>query len=399
MSDSDLSDGIVPDELPKHSSLSATLRKDFKPWHRVRKQFIRERQWNHEIRFLAQRYLRREVNRPVRCLVLPGEDLLDVRCVWRGLQDEGCELRFLGFNNAAIAQERRRLLDVAENAVTQLTRICKDSHVTSDAFQNIARKTTHAYQAVRNYGPFDVVNLDLCDSLVPRGKPGEMETNYSALHQLLCFQLERQRTPWLLFATTQVDRESANQPEINKLAQPLRENCNQHDNFADALERLIPRAAFQSTDHALDISGLDVNQLTNLFGVMLGKWLMQPLAQSSPRCSVKLLPSYRYTIRPDTNVAMLSVGFLITPHFAPPVDGTGVSTVQTNVRQFPGELESAIDLVAVAEGIRDVDGILAADSKLKDELTNSSADLLAEASYDRDEYLRWVADGEREARV
>jgi hypothetical protein len=399
MSDSDLGDGIVPDELPKHSSLSATLRKDFKPWHRVRKQFIRERQWNHEIRFLAQRYLRREVNRPVRCLVLPGEDLLDVRCVWRGLQGEGCEIRFLGFNNAAMAQERRRHLDVAENAVTQLSKICKDSHVISDAFQNIARKSTNAFQSLRNYGPFDVVNLDLCDSLIPRGKPGEMEANYSALHQLFCFQLERQRTPWLLFATTQVDRESANQPEINKLAQPLRENCNQHGNFADALEKLIPRAAFESTGHALDISGLDVNQLTNLFGVMLGKWLMRPLAQSSPRCSVKLLPSYRYTIRPDTNVAMLSVGFLITPHFAPPVDATGVSTVQTNVREFPGELESAIDLVGVAEGIKDVDAILAADAQLKDALTNSSADLLAEASYDRGEYMRWVADGEREAKV
>lgn len=398
MSDSDLGDGIVPDELPKHSSLSATLRKDFKPWHRIRKQFIRERQWNHEIRFLAQRYLRSEVNRPVRCLVLPGEDLLDVRCVWRVLQDEGCELRFLGFNNAAMAEERRRHLDVSENAVTQLARICKDSHVISDAFQNIARKNTNAFQSLRNYGPFDVVNLDLCDSLIPRGKPGEMEANYSALHQLLCFQLERQRTPWLLFATTQVDRESANQTEINKLAQPLRENCNQHGNFADALEKLIPRAAFQSSGHALDISGLDVNQLTKLFGVILGKWLMRPLALSSPQCSVKLLPNYRYTIRSDINVEMLSVGFLITPHFAPPVDATGVSTVQANFRQFPGELESAIDLVTVAEGICDVERILANDSALKDALTNSSADLLAEASYDRDEYLRWVIAGEIKAK-
>lgn len=399
MIDSDLSDGIVPDELPKHSSLSATLRRDFKPWHRVRKQFIRERQWNHEICFWAKRYLRREVTRPIRCLVLPGEDLLDVRCLWRGLQNEGCELRFLGFNNSAVAQDRRRLLDVAENAVTQLSKICKDSHVTSDAFQSIAKKATSAFQSLRNYGPFDVVNLDLCDSLIPRGKPGEMEANYSALHQLLCFQLERQRTPWLLFATTQIDRESANQPEISKLAQPLRENCNQHANFATALERLIPRAAFESPDHALDISELDVNHLTSLFGVMLGKWLMRPLAQSSPRCSVKLLPSYHYTIRPDTNVAMLSVGFLITPHFAPPVDATGVSTVQANAREFPDEVESAVDLVTVAAGIRDVDRILADEADLKDALKNSSADLLAEASYDRDEYLRWVADGEREANV
>ena len=72
--------------------------------------------------------------------------------------------------------------------------------------------------------------------------------------------------------------------------------------------------------------------------------------------------------------------------------------MQTNARQFPSELESAIDLVSVAVGIRDVDGILAGDSALRDKLTKSSADLLAEASYDRAEYLRWVAGGETEAK-
>jgi hypothetical protein len=282
--------------------------------------------------------------------------------------------------------------------VTQLSKIAKDSHVVGDSFQSIARKTTNAFQALRNYGPFDVVNLDLCDSLIPRGKPGEMEANYSALHQLLCYQLERQRTPWLLFATTQVDRETANQPGINTLAQPLRDNCNQHDNFGRALEKLIPRAAFEAVGHALDISPLDANHLINVFGVVLGKWLMHMLSKSSPRCSVKLLPSYRYSIKQDTNVEMLSVGFLITPYFAPPVDETGASTVQTNARQFPSELESAIDLVSVAAGIRDVDGILAGDSALRLKLINSSADLLAEASYDRAEYLQWVAGGEVEAK-
>ena len=398
MSDSDLNEGIVPDELPKHSSLSASLQKKFKPWHRVRKQYIREHQWNHEISFWAKRYFRREAERPVRCLVLPGEDLLDVRCLRRGLQREGCELRFLGFNNSAEAQERRRRLDVAENAVTQLSKIAKDSHVISDAFQNIAKKSTSAYQSLRSYGPFDVVNLDLCDSLIPRGKVGEMEANYSAIHQLLCYQLERQKTPWLLFATTQVDRETAYQPEINKLAQPLRDNCNQHDSFADELEKLIPRAAFESVKHALDISPLDASQLINVFGVLLGKWLMLTLAVSSPRCSVKLLPSYRYSIKPDTNVEMLSVGFLITPYFAPPVDRTGVSNVQTTARQFPSELESAIGMVSVAAEIRDVDSILARDSGLREKLINSSADLLAEASYDRAAYILWVADGEIEAK-
>lgn len=424
MSDSDLSEGIVPDDLPRHILPPTALRADFKPWHRVRKQFVRERQWNHEIRFLAQRYLRRElqtdetewaeapsaeadatidstpevlrIERPLSCLVLPGEDLLDIRSLWQELQREGYYLRFLGFNNTIGTHERRRQMDVAECAITQLTKVCKNSHVTCDSFQAIARTTTQAYHLFRKYGPYDVVNLDLCDSLVPRGKEGEMQANYTALHQLVFYQLQRQRTPWLLFATTQVDRDSASQSEINQLARPIRDNCDKHPRFCGELARLIPEAAFRNGDHTLDISQLSADHLVRVFGVVLGKWLMNALAQASPRCGVKLLPSYRYTIKPESSVDMLSLGFLITPFYAPPVDVTGVSALQPTVRQFPCELDSALGFVSMASDIRNVDELLEANSAMHEQLANSKADLLAAAGYDRDAYLRWVADGERE---
>src|SRR4051794_36275087 len=108
MSESDLAEGIVQAEAPRHLTPPTPARRDFKSWHRVRKQFIRERQWNHEIFHLAQR-LRRElhrketnwggetesettlteipesvrIDRPLRFLTLPGEELLDVRSLWR----------------------------------------------------------------------------------------------------------------------------------------------------------------------------------------------------------------------------------------------------------------------------------------------------------------------------
>src|SRR5438552_3370558 len=165
MSDPDLGDDIVQKEVPQHIAPPIASRAGFKPWHRVRKQFIRERQWNHEIHHLAQR-LRRDlsqeekewgaaspaspahvepvpehlrVERPLRCLVLPGDELLDVRCLWQKLQSEGCYLRFLGFNSTLSTDERRSQMTISESAVTQLAKICKDSHVTGDSFQDIAR--------------------------------------------------------------------------------------------------------------------------------------------------------------------------------------------------------------------------------------------------------------------
>jgi len=425
MSDTDLSDGIVSDELPQHIHPSPSTRTDFKPWHRVRKQFIREQQWNHEVRFLAQRFLRNElqheetawgessstpastteastpenfrVERPLRCLVLPGDELLDIRSLWQELQHEGCYLRFLGFNNTIHTKAKRRQIDVAESAVTQLAKVCKNSQVTNDSFQAVAQDNSQAYSLFRRYGPYDLVNLDLCDSLVPRGKSGEMEAYYTAIHRLIHYQLQHQKTPWLLFATTQVDRVSANQPEINKLADPLRANCDKHPRFAEALAKLIPQAAFQGSEHKLNISLLTSEHLVRVFGVVLGKWLIGILSNASPRCIVKLVPSYRYTIKPESNVEMLSLGFLITPHLSPPVDHTGVSTLAPVERPFPDEVDSALGLISTAANISDVDQILAADVDLHKRLTVAKSNLLAAVGYDAERYIKWVADGERDA--
>jgi hypothetical protein len=422
MSDSDLGDDIVQSELPTHVPLPPALKTGFKPWHRVRKQFIRDKQWNPAIRFLAQRYLRKElqseetrwsepnisegaeasipesvrIERPLRCFLLPGDDLLDIRALWKQLQDEGCFVKFLGFNKSLANNEHRRRVDVAESAVTQLPKMCKESQVTPDVFQDIGRENTQALRLFKRYGPYDVINLDLCDSLVPRNL-AEMQANYTALHQIVRYQLENQKTPWLLFVTTQVDRSTANQPEVNKLAKPTRENCDGHAEFAAALERIIPGAAFRGDTHALDISELTASDLVQVFGVVLGKWLISVLANASPRCAVKLLTSYRYVIEPSTGIEMLSLSFQIAPHFAPPVDATGISTLQTTTQSFPTELETALEIVSIAARIRDVDQLLGGDAQLYSQLMNAKADLLAAAGYDRAAYLEWVVNGEREA--
>ena len=74
-----------------------------------------------------------------------------------------------------------------------------------------------------------------------------------------------------------------------------------------------------------------------------------------------------------------------------------MSALQPVVRSFPTELESALSLVSIAGKIRNVDEILAESTDLHAQMLNSKADLLAAAGYDRDEYLRWVASGERDA--
>lgn len=418
--DSDLADDIVQGEVPKHLPPPGAPRTEFKAWHRVRKHFIRERQWNHEINHLAQRRRRVlqtdesewgdhlsdggvsddelpedvRISRPLRLLVLPGDDLLDVRSLWGKLHPQGCYLQFLGFNSSLSSVERQNRMAVTESAVTQLNKICKRSHVSSDRFQDIARENSKAYRGFREYGPYDVVNLDLCDSLVPRGRPQETEDYYSAIHQLLNYQLNHQTEPWLLFVTTQVDRDTVDQSAIDRLAKPMRRNCDQHTEFAEELDSIVPSDSFKSTAYQFDLSHVDQTQLVGVFGVILGKWLVDTLGSASPPCSVTLLRSYRYVIHKDKNVQMLSLGFLIKPHRSPPVDPSGLSRLKPKISEFPSELDTALGILTIAKEIKDVDELLREDPDAHSSLAEGQADLLAAAGYDRDAYLNWVAEGE-----
>ena len=113
--ESDFVDDIVADRLPVHTAPQSN---DFKPWHRVRKEFIRQLQWNALTSQLIKRRWQQELKqtddvraphdefvgqasdqpdqlrtRPLRCLVIPGDDLLDIRALWRDTSDLNCTIR------------------------------------------------------------------------------------------------------------------------------------------------------------------------------------------------------------------------------------------------------------------------------------------------------------------
>src|SRR5580704_9002160 len=102
--ESDFADQIIQDNLPAHTE---PPRDTFLPWHRVRKEYIRRFQWNELTARMVRGCWRRQLHqkesewsieeRPddefsmpkdvllqrfLSCLMIPGEDLLDVRALW-----------------------------------------------------------------------------------------------------------------------------------------------------------------------------------------------------------------------------------------------------------------------------------------------------------------------------
>jgi hypothetical protein len=297
-------------------------------------------------------------------------------------------MRYLGFNSSQGSITEGTRVYVANNEVTSLSRVATDSQVLRDRFQSIANQTSPAYHYLRQYGPFHVVNLDLCDSLFPT-TAGERNDYYNALHRLAEYQMKNQPTPWLLFITTQVEPASVRKSEFDKMCEPTRHNCETYSDFSQRLNDMVPLAAFQAGRSGVDITKLSEEQMIRLFGVGLGKWLMQLANSASPQWFVDAQPCYRYGIREDPHVEMLSFAFLFRPNFQPPIAAAGLSSLEINRREPPTELASALKLISMIEQLVDVDDLLSSDDELRDVLESASADLLAAAGYDREKYLRW----------
>ena len=414
---SDFADEIVQDKLPAHTE---SPRDKFLPWHRVKKEFIRRFQWNDLTVRMIKRHWKQELKlggsdwsldedekaetsfklpenfvqeHSLRCLVIPGEDLLDLRALWRDIQDLNCNICYLGFNEGHGSDQKGTRVHVSNNAVTSLPRVIHTSRVLHDRFETVANDKSIAYQYLRQYGPFHVVNLDLCGSMFPNTVKTTQEY-YDALLQLLTYQFEKQKSEWLLFITTMIEPAVVDANNLQSLCGPTRENLNKHADFAERIKRIIPEKTFQKNDALTDLAALSEDQMVRLFGVAFGKWLLALCQKSKPQWTVAMRHSYCHTINETKGAVMLSLAFELKPNIAPPVDTTGMTKLQLQTKEYPSEQVCAVKLAESVARIRDVDSELAANKKLKGELRDAQAALLESAGYDRAEYIEWVDNGE-----
>lgn len=412
----DFSDEIIQDHLPVHIE---PPRDTFLPWHRVKKEFIRQQQWNDLTIRMIRRFWRRQLqqeegdwsldagpgednfalpanvalDRPLRCLFIPGEDLLDIRALYRDINEFNCFLRYLGFNEVQGSDQRGTRVHVANNDVTSLPRVARDSRVLQDRFQSIASGNSQALRYVKEYGPFHVINLDLCGSLFPNTAKDATEY-YDALVQLLAYQFENQKSEWLLFVTTMAQPAALHRDGLQKLCTPTLENFWKHKDFAALIRQFLPAGAIRDTTSLVDFSALDDIQIINLFSVAFGKWLLSLCHGAKPQWTIEMRKSFRYSLKMEQTTTMLSLAYALKPNIAPPIDASGMSTVRLAQKKFPAEKECAVKLAESVRNMADVDKKLEADPALRAELLDAQATLLEAAGYDRTAYVNWVEQGE-----
>ena len=358
-------------------------KKDFLPWHRPRKQYVRHYQWCSEIESLIAD-MRLDGN-ALRYLGLPGSDLLDLRY----FHSTVCEpwqiaLRFLGFNSDAGPKgEHQTELNISLDEVRKLPKIDPRSEIIWDDFRRIANVDSLAWRKAEDCGPYNIVNLDLCDGFCAQ-PPGLLDdTHYNAISRLLTLQA-RSRNPWLLLLTTRAGAPHTNADVLNKLLTKYLENLKTCPPFND-----LSKTTLSVDDEASLRSSVNTpSGLLAIFLVGLCKWMLGlAIAQRPPsKLLVKSVLGYRvYGGAPNEDLISLALRF--EPTFEPSPDPMGLANQPANM---PDECELAVKLFEEINQRVNVDSLLDSDLDLREELINATSALLELARYDVSTFREWL---------
>lgn len=374
-------DDIV--EVVAYEAPMPSAARGFLPWHLPRKQYVRHHQWCHEIGRMIT--ASPPVGGVLKYLGLPGDDLLDLRHFHAEVcQAKNFDLRFLGFNSSAMPSSKAHSqLNVSLDEVRRLPRVDPQSDVIGDNFARLANQDSIAFSKARSLGPYDVINLDLCDGFGAQA-PGVLDNNYyEAVRSLLALQA-RTMNPWLLLLTTRADKSTVNQDVLQTLLAKYIENLAQCAPFRDASREFFDI----ETAEALNAAANTPAGLLPVFLTGLCKWLVALALEQQPPTTVELRSVFGYRVNKCAeHEDMISLALKFTPTFVPAGDPVGLAN-HTVTSPDEGTLATRA-LRRVAKRI-DADRKLADDAVLRQRMIDATAHLLGLARYDVAAYASWL---------
>ncbi|MCY3849581.1 MAG: hypothetical protein OXF75_02110 [Acidimicrobiaceae bacterium] len=343
----------------------------------ARKQFVRREQWAEQVRRL---YAKRPPADPLRYLGLPGTDLIDLRYLYEQIcRTSNRPLIFLGFNSEAQPRSpARRELDISLYEVSRLPNVQLKSDVIQDDLRRISDESSIAWKRAREFGPFDVVNLDLCDGLAS-DSPTTQRSIYDALGQVTALQ-SLNSTPWLLLVTTRIGRNMFDPDAEDEILQRFRDNVCSCDGFVEECQQHLGLDAT-----TIDSSSCSDDDYLKLMIVALGKWLAQ-LVQASRTSRVALVSTLGYRVVANAPCEdLVSIALRCEPIIAGPENALS----PTPLEPFE-ECETAKRIVRRTASRKDVDAWLEGDLAMHEALVAEMEQLLTAARYDSSRYRPWL---------
>lgn len=373
----DLADASLP---PDVSALAVPIPlSSFMPWHRPRKQFIRERQWG---KFAHQLLTRLGVGdatgpRNIRYLTLPGIDYLDVRILAGVCTKRGCTLTSTGFLSMSEGNPVRARAAFREEQLKQAGHVTDDSITLPNRLEEIASGTSQAHRELRRRASFDIVNIDACGSIA---KPDSQHPwrLLDALYKLVEMQIDTRRTPWMLYLTTDARQDSLSGALRQAFTDAIVTNA-AHPDFDLGARELFTIPSIEAFSQGLEANTSDPGRFLSFYTLGLSKWLLHLC--SAAGWEVRALDHFCYSTMPpdDPQPTMACLAFEFMPRPLALIDGSGAVNVEPQA-YIPAENYSMRALNS-ARSMANLDHLMQSNNDLRARMIAKTKLLLEEAGY------------------
>jgi len=289
-------------------------------------------------------------------------------------------MTFLGFNRALKAGDPD--LNTSLDEVRRLPYVDSRSELLGEDFRLLANTTSIAWKRAVDLGPFDVINLDLCDSVATdRPAAGSI---YDAMQRLMALQIRNQH-PWIFLLTTRIGRNHMEPDVVDLLARQVRQNASRCVGFVEKCNELLSfDAAAFVTDECSE------GQFFGLMVVAICKWIAGLIvgAAGSPS-TVELASSQAYTVDSTSpHFDLVSFALRVRPILSPNRDAAGLATAAPI---SVDECRTATRIVLRVAKTVAVDQVIKDEPGLRGELVSELEAILSLARYGRLDYRDWLA--------
>ena len=376
----DIADDVLPEEV---EDLAVPVALDaLQPWHKPRKQFVRERQWIALARHLIEHERRQgrlaRIDEPeIHYLTLPGIDYLDVRQLADACNDLGCRLTSTGFQSGKEGNPDVARAQLREKSLIDAGHITGDSHTFAKWFQEISRVGSEAYRELIRRGPFHIVNIDACGS-VAAPREDHARRLIDAIFRMVELQLDAPVGRWLLFVTADVRPDSLAEDALDGLCRAIFENLGENGDFRGGASSLFG-CDDADVEAAIEVaSGNEGLAFLKVFSLGFAKWLLH-LARGR-QWEVLTHTPYCYSTRPQGDgtptLACLAFEFRRRAGLRDPIGIVQAPPAPPGINQDTSV--RAADKVAIMEN---VDRMMEAEPGVRAQMAERLKLLLREAGY------------------
>lgn len=385
--------GIAPVNV-EHTE--PTPKNKFAPWHKPRKQWLRDNQWGATISALIDKLELSKSGRALNYLSLPGADLLDVRSLENVFTEKKVKLKFLGLNYIDDNdKEQSAEQNLSLNEVRSLDFVEQESLVIPEQFEKISEENSIASDRVlRKHQSFDVINIDLCASFADKKPGGAQGTLYSAIYKLLKHQAFYRTEDWVFFLTSRTDKKKVEFSALKALIDTVLRTVNEEITKIYFEERSqITLTSLNSPELTAD--SFSTSQHRFCFLSSFGIWKSDALLNGEGKSKSVMKEIFGYHVESTDSVAdMVSMAFWCSRLPLADSDKSGLSTATINP-QAPApqvvHLQQAKRAFERSLDCKDLDLYLIENKADYQTALERSRSLLKKARYAIDEYDPWVA--------